>query len=58
MEKKYQILDIGRIVMACLVIAIHMPPFLGVNNEVNFWFENYVARLAVPFFHVYRVFYI
>lgn len=58
MEKEYQAVDISRFMMACLVIAIHMPPFLGVNSELNFWFENYVVRLAVPFFFMCTGFFV
>lgn len=48
----FNALDVAKFICALLVVAIHIAPFgNGELNEVlNFWTKQYVARLAVPFF--------
>lgn len=46
-------IDIVKFICAFLVCIIHIPPFkidlFGFNN-FNFWLQNYLCRIAVPFY--------
>lgn len=43
-------LDVCRVGMALMVLAIHFPPLLSVSRTASVWLSNGIVRLAVPFF--------
>ena len=46
-------IDIVKFICAFLVCVIHIPPFqtdLFGLNHLNFWLQNYLCRIAVPFY--------
>lgn len=46
-------IDIVKFICAFLVCIIHIPPFqtdLFGLNHLNFWLQNYLCRIAVPFY--------
>ena len=49
MNKKINI-DVARFVVSFLVIAIHISPFININQEFNFFFTRILGRIAVPLF--------
>lgn len=50
--QNYAIFDVGRIIAAILVIAIHCMPSYNPKNAYVFVLGNIIARLAVPYFFV------
>lgn len=50
LTKRYETLDIFRLIAAFLIIAIHTSPFLSINETADFIFVHIIARVAVPFF--------
>ena len=58
--KNYNAIDVVKFVCAILVIFIHIPPIttpIGgtlspLEKTVNFWLQNFLPRLAVPFYFV------
>lgn len=46
----YNGVDLLKFVCAILVFVIHVPLFPG--DSFEFWFQNYLCRLAVPFYFV------
>lgn len=53
-KQNYNAIDLTKFICSILVVAIHIQPF---GNNVNFRFlnygiQNYLARIAVPFFFV------
>ena len=51
-KKHYNCVDLFKFISALLVVSIHIPPFESYNHVINYGFENYLARIAVPFFFV------
>ena len=51
MKKQFPLLDLGKIVSALLIVYIHVPFFLSINEILNYW-VMLIARVAVPFFFV------
>ena len=49
MNKKINI-DVARFVVSFLVIAIHISPFININQDFNFFFTRVLGRIAVPLF--------
>ncbi|WP_455717576.1 acyltransferase family protein, partial [Anaerosporobacter sp.] len=52
--KSFYGIDIVKFICAILVVSIHIAPF-GSNEKLsflNYWVQNYLARVAVPFFFV------
>lgn len=49
MNKKINI-DVARFVVSFLVIAIHISPFININQDFNFFFTRILGRIAVPLF--------
>lgn len=43
-------IDYARIVMALLVVSIHVAPLSSFSAFANYGIQNYIARIAVPFF--------
>lgn len=43
-------LDYFRLVFAVAVVSIHIPPFADVNNVLNYYLQQVLPHLAVPFF--------
>lgn len=50
MKNKTMGLDSFRILAAILVIAIHIFPFSGINENLDFIFTHVICRIGVPFF--------
>ena len=50
MQNKQMNLDFIRFLMAFLVIAIHTSPFIGINEDFDFFFTRIFSRIAVPMF--------
>ena len=46
MNKKINI-DVARFVVSFLVIAIHISPFININQEFNFFFTRILGRIAI-----------
>ena len=57
MNKKINI-DVARFVVSFLVIAIHISPFININQEFNFFFTRILGRIAVPLFLMITGYYI
>jgi len=51
-------LDEYRLVMAFLIIAIHIYPFVSLNETIDFLFTHVFARIAVPFFFLMTGFFL
>ena len=49
MNKKINI-DVARFGVSFLVIAIHISPFININQDINFFFTRVLGRIAVPLF--------
>ena len=50
--RKYISIDYFRIIAALLIVAIHIYPFIKINETINFVFTHIICRLGVPFFLV------
>ncbi len=51
--QRYYLVDIFKFIAALLVVAVHCNPFSDMKAEIfNFWFDNCLKRIAVPFFFV------
>lgn len=51
-RKNYTNLDLAKFVCALLVVMIHTEPLADCAPEINFFFVNILARVAVPLFFV------
>lgn len=51
-EQGFIILDILRIILALMVVAIHTAPLQSFNRILNSFFVNEVCRVAVPIFFI------
>ena len=55
-RKKYNAIDIAKLICSFLVIAIHIKPFGATDNNIliyiNDGIQNFIARIAVPFFFI------
>ncbi|MGN1479071.1 MAG: acyltransferase family protein [Acutalibacteraceae bacterium] len=56
-QQNYNFLDLVRFICALLVVTIHVEPFglaetTSLFGYLNFGIQNYLARIAVPFFFV------
>lgn len=51
--KQFPAVDIAKFFCAILVVAIHVNPLSDVNPNLSYFLENYLARVAVPFFFVW-----
>ena len=58
MKKGYPCIDIGRIIAAVFVIAIHIYPFLQINPTMELIVTRTIGRLAVPFFFMVTSFFL
>lgn len=53
-KQNYNAIDLTKFICSILVVAIHIKPF-GDNVDfhfLNYGIQNYLARIAVPFFFV------
>lgn len=48
----YNAVDLVKFIMSMLVVSIHINPFNSYGNPISYWTQNYIARLAVPFFFI------
>lgn len=55
-KQNYNAVDLIMLMCAILVVAIHIAPFgtdsTGVLAGLNWVFQSYLARIAVPFFFI------
>lgn len=59
MEKVYyKAIDYVKIIAAILVVCVHTGPFLSMNEELNFFVVQVLARCAVPFFFLSSSFFL
>lgn len=49
-KNEYIGVDFFKLAGACLVVAIHIPPFADINPDLSDVFQQIFCRLAVPFF--------
>lgn len=49
-QKTYYGIDLIKFICSLLVVTIHVPALLSFNKWLNYGVQNYLARLAVPFF--------
>lgn len=52
-SQNYNGIDLIKLICSFLVCVVHIPPFaesFSPGNEINFWLQNCLARIAVPFF--------
>ena len=49
MKEKLNI-DIYRLIVALLIVAIHVYPFKTINENFDFIFTHILCRIGVPFF--------
>ncbi len=57
-KDEFIMLDFFRIIGAALVVSIHIAPFADINPTINFWLQQILARIAVPFFFTTSGFFI
>ena len=54
--KNYNGIDLIKFLCAFLIVAIHIDPFQGGGSvwaeRINYWTNNYLTRIAVPFYFV------
>lgn len=51
MKKKRDIgIDVMRLICAILVVSIHTRSCADININIDFWINDFIARIAVPFF--------
>lgn len=48
--KKIISLDFMKLFMACLIVAIHVYPFVSISEEFDYFFTHVFCRIGVPFF--------
>lgn len=56
-NKQYNAIDLAKFICAVFVVAIHVPPFgssegTTILGYLNFFIQDYLARIAVPFFFI------
>lgn len=51
-RQAYDLIDIFKFIASLLVVAIHCNPFSDFNHIIDFALNQYVARIAVPFFFI------
>ena len=51
-QQRNETMDIFRVTCAFLVIIGHTRPFMNINNNLDFFLTNVLARIAVPFFFI------
>ncbi len=51
-KNTYTAVDLAKFLCAFLVVGVHTKPFYDIHYSLGFFFENVVARLAVPFFFI------
>lgn len=49
-SSNHTFIDIFKFIAALLVVAIHTTPLEDISAKGNFYFENMLCRIAVPFF--------
>jgi hypothetical protein len=52
MKKQYDCVDLLKFICALLVVAIHVDPLSSYSTSLNFWVQNWFARIAVPFYFI------
>ena len=53
MEKQnYNAIDLTKFIAALFIVAIHAPPFLSINSDLDFFMIEGIARMAVPFYFI------
>ena len=48
--KKILNLDTFRFMVAFLIVAIHVYPFVSINSELDYYFTHVFCRIGVPLF--------
>lgn len=56
-DKQNNAIDLAKFICAVFVVAIHVPPFGSTDGSTlfsyfNFFIQDYLARIAVPFFFI------
>ena len=51
-QQRNETMDIFRVTCAFLVIIGHTRPFMNINNNLDFFLTNVLARIALPFFFI------
>ena len=53
-KESYNSIDIMRVICAIMVVVIHIPPFGSIErfDTINYYLQQYVSRVAVPFFFI------
>ncbi len=56
-HRTYPAIDLFKFICSILVVAIHVPPFgsnenAGITTWLNYGVQQYIARIAVPFFFI------
>jgi serine/alanine racemase len=51
-KKQYYCVDLFKFICALMVVAIHIAPLSSYSTLINYGIQNYLARVAVPFFFV------
>ena len=56
-KRNYNSIDLAKFICAIMVVSIHVAPFGKAESEsilslLNYFFQQYISRLAVPFFFV------
>lgn len=49
-NKSYNCMDLAKFICALLIIVIHTSPLIKINEAANYMLNNWICRLAVPFF--------
>ena len=54
----YKAIDVMKVICAVLVVCVHTGPLLSINEEMNFFLVQVLARCAVPFFFLSSAFFL
>ena len=52
-NSQYDAVDVVKLISCILVVAIHVKPFGAEESALNFLFQNYISRCAVPIFFMF-----
>lgn len=51
-KEEYIAVDFFKVACALMVVSLHLLPFADINPDFLYWFNQVLARVAVPFFFV------
>lgn len=49
-KDEFGMIDIFRVIFAIGIVAIHISPLSSINATADYWVQNILMRVGVPFF--------